>query len=39
VVKVYKPLYKPNQVFCGTGQTARVTGWTLKGAIKKKLEE
>jgi thymidylate synthase len=39
MVKIYQPLYKPNQVFCGTGQTVIVTGWTLKGAIKKKLEE
>lgn len=23
----YKPIYKPNQVICGTGQTAIVTGW------------
>ncbi|MEG4496702.1 thymidylate synthase [Microcoleus sp. F10-C6] len=39
MVKNYKPLYKPNQVYCGTGQTVIVTGWTLKGAIKKKLED
>lgn len=39
MVKNYKPLYKPNQVYGGTGQTAIVTGWTLKGAIKKKLED
>ncbi|MEG4838370.1 hypothetical protein [Microcoleus sp. B9-D4] len=37
--RYYKPLYKPNQVFCGTGQTAIVTGWTLKSTVKKKLEE
>jgi thymidylate synthase len=33
----YKPLYKPNQLLYGTGQTAVVTGWTLKQAIAKKL--
>ena len=37
--RYYKPLYKPNQVFCGSGQTAIVTGWTLKGTVKKRLEE
>jgi thymidylate synthase len=34
----YKPLYKPNQLICGTGQTAVVTGWTVKGAIAQKLQ-
>ncbi|MEG4203228.1 hypothetical protein QUA20_04785 [Microcoleus sp. Pol7_A1] len=29
----YKPLYKPNQLICGTGQTAIVSGWTVKSAI------
>lgn len=24
---MYNPIYKPNQVICGTGQTAIVTGW------------
>ncbi|MDX2214792.1 MAG: thymidylate synthase [Oculatellaceae cyanobacterium bins.114] len=33
----YQPKYKPNQLICGTGQTAIVTGWTVKGAIAKKL--
>jgi len=33
----YKPLYKPNQLLYGTGQTAVVTGWTMKQAIAKKL--
>jgi thymidylate synthase len=32
-------LYKANQGFCGTAKTAIVTGWALKDAIKKKLEE
>ena len=39
MVKNYKLLYKPNQVYCGTGQTAIVTGWTIINAIKKELEE
>jgi thymidylate synthase len=26
----YKPLYKPDQLICGTGQTAIVSGWTVK---------
>lgn len=34
----YSPLYKPNQLICGTGQTAIVTGWTVKQAIAKKLQ-
>lgn len=34
----YSPLHKPNQLTCGTGQTAVVTGWTVKGAIAKKLD-
>jgi thymidylate synthase len=34
----YKPLYKPNQLICGTGQTAIVSGWTVKSAIGKKLQ-
>lgn len=35
---LYRPLHKPNQLTCGTGQTAVVTGWTVKGAIAKKLD-
>ncbi|HEY9637964.1 MAG TPA: thymidylate synthase [Coleofasciculaceae cyanobacterium] len=34
----YKPLHKPNQLIYGTGQTAVVTGWTVKQAIAKKLQ-
>ncbi|NJL66480.1 MAG: thymidylate synthase [Richelia sp. CSU_2_1] len=34
----YKPLYKPNQLICGTGQTAIVSGWTVKSAIAKHLQ-
>ncbi|NEO63401.1 MAG: thymidylate synthase, partial [Moorea sp. SIO4G2] len=33
----YKPLHKPNQLIYGTGQTAVITGWTIKEAIAKKL--
>lgn len=33
----YQPLHKPNQLICGTGQTAVVTGWTVKQAIAKHL--
>jgi len=35
---MYKPLYKPNQVICGTGQVAIVTGWTVKQTVAKHLE-
>ncbi len=34
----YTPLHKPNQLVCGVGQTAVVTGWTVKEAIAKKLD-
>lgn len=34
----FKPLHKPNQLICGTGQTAVVSGWTLKQAIAKHLQ-
>ncbi|MCT7997218.1 thymidylate synthase [Laspinema olomoucense] len=34
----YNALYKPNQLICGYGQTAIITGWTVKQAIAKKLE-
>lgn len=30
--------YKPNQVFCGSGQTVVVTGWMVKSVVAKKLE-
>ncbi|MBC6420470.1 MAG: DUF4346 domain-containing protein [Hormoscilla sp. SP12CHS1] len=33
----YKALYKPNQLIYGTGQTAVVTGWTVKQAVAKHL--
>jgi thymidylate synthase len=34
----YKPLHKPNQLIYGTGQTAVITGWTVKQAIAKQLQ-
>ncbi|MBW4651319.1 MAG: DUF4346 domain-containing protein [Kastovskya adunca ATA6-11-RM4] len=33
----YKPLHKPNQLICGTGQTAVITGWTVRQVIAKHL--
>jgi thymidylate synthase len=34
---IYQPHYKPNQLICGHGQTAIITGWTVKQAIAKHL--
>ena len=34
----YNPLYKSNQLICGQGQTAVVTGWTVKESIGKRLK-
>lgn len=34
----YTAAYKPNQLICGTGQVAIVTGWTVKEAIAKHLD-
>ncbi|MEB3827864.1 thymidylate synthase [Phormidium sp. CCY1219] len=34
----YNALYKPNQLICGRGQTAMITGWTVKQAIAKQLD-
>jgi thymidylate synthase len=34
----YIPRYKPRQLICGTGQTAIVTGWTVKKLVEKYLE-
>lgn len=34
----YVPPYKPDQVICGTGHVAIVTGWTVKKAVAKFLE-
>ncbi len=33
----YKPLYKQNQLICGTGHTALITGWTVKQVVAKHL--
>lgn len=35
---LYKPLYKPNQLICGTGHSAIVTGWTVKQTLAKQLQ-
>ncbi len=34
----YIPKYKPKQLICGTGQTAIITGWTVKQFVAKHLE-
>lgn len=34
---VYQPLYKPKQLLSGQGQTAVVTGWTIKQTLFKRL--
>lgn len=34
----YQPLHKPNQLIYGTGQTALVTGWTVKTSVAKHLQ-
>ena len=34
----YNPIYKPKQLICGTGQTAVITGWTVKQFVAKQLE-
>lgn len=36
---IYQAKYKPNQLICGYGQTAIVTGWTVRKTIAKKLSE
>ncbi|GAA6622520.1 thymidylate synthase [Scytonema sp. NUACC26] len=33
----YKALYKPNQLIYGQGQTAVITGWTVKATLAKHL--
>ncbi|MEC4814206.1 MAG: thymidylate synthase [Scytonema sp. PMC 1069.18] len=33
----YKALYKPNQLIYGQGQTAVITGWTVKASVAKHL--
>ncbi|QIR39211.1 DUF4346 domain-containing protein [Tolypothrix sp. PCC 7910] len=34
----YKPLHKPNQLIYGQGQTAVITGWTVKASVAKHLQ-
>ncbi len=34
----YQPLHKPNQLIYGSGQTALVTGWTVKASVAKHLQ-
>lgn len=34
----YNPLYKPQQIICGDGDTVVVTGWTPKDIVAKKLD-
>lgn len=34
----YIPKYKPKQLICGTGQTAIITGWTVKQFVARHLE-
>jgi len=34
----YIPKYKPKQLICGSGQTAIITGWTVKQFVVKHLE-
>lgn len=33
----YIPQYKPNQLICGSGHTAIITGWTIRQQIAKRL--
>jgi thymidylate synthase len=33
----YQPYYKPNQLNCGQGQTAVITGWTVRQSVAKYL--
>jgi thymidylate synthase len=34
----YSPAYKPNQLIVGTGRVVIVTGWTVRGAVAKRLD-
>ncbi|NJK52948.1 MAG: thymidylate synthase, partial [Leptolyngbyaceae cyanobacterium SU_3_3] len=34
----YLPIHKPNQLICGMGHVAIVTGWTVKETVAKKLD-
>ncbi|XTZ12860.1 MAG: thymidylate synthase, partial [cyanobacterium endosymbiont of Rhopalodia inflata] len=33
----YVPHYQPNQLICGYGQTAIITGWTVRQSVAKRL--
>ena len=35
----YQAKYKPNQLICGYGQTAIITGWTVRKTVAKYLSE
>ena len=34
----YHPKYKPGQLTCGQGQTAVITGWTVKKSVVNHLQ-
>ena len=36
---MFKPKYKPNQLICGTGNIAIITGWTIRQSIASKLDK
>lgn len=36
---IYQPKYKPNQLICGHGQTAIITGWSVRKTVAKNLLE
>lgn len=35
---IYQPKYKPGQLTCGQGQTAVITGWTVKKSVVNHLQ-
>ena len=35
----YRPPYKPNQLICGHGQTAVITGWTVRKSVAKLMSK
>ncbi len=35
----YSPQYKPNQLICGYGETAIITGWMVRKTVAQKLSE
>lgn len=34
----FRPPHKPSQILCGSGQTAIVTGWTVRAAVARRLD-